>query len=383
MVSFGGTGASAGGSKGGHFAQQLLSLLAQGPTGSLLQQYILPLTNFSSVSAAQLPLLLQGTNFTTLSTAAVLDAAGGRLDSQQKWQLANLHQKLFCAAGLTQDARRLPNSVLVPQGNFSIYVYKDNDIVSQHLAGESHSYEKPEVEAVLWALRQYKPKKQHGFGAAASLMSGPLMVDVGANVGTFLFKVADAGYRVAAFEGMPTNIALLRHSLCVNPRLAERVALFGTGLGSATDSCAIISDHINVGDGHTVCGADEIKRRTTDTGYTVRGEMSIRRLDSIIAEDIQVMKMDVEGFELQVLEGSESLLATHNVNYVVAECTFGGEPRQRQMLKFMDARGFHISLESFNGPWLDPAAVRNGSSKLPWNNIFCARKQLVDKQPAV
>ncbi|WIA35984.1 hypothetical protein OEZ86_004361 [Tetradesmus obliquus] len=324
-----------------------------------------------------------GTNFTFLSTAAVLDAAASRLSSQQKWQLANLHQKLFCAAGLTQDARRLPNSVLVPQGNFSIYVYKDNDIVSQHLAGDSHSYEKPEVEAVLWALQQYKPKQQQGAGAAASLMSGPLMVDVGANVGTFLFKVADAGYRVAAFEGMPTNIALLRHSLCVNPRLAERVALFGTGLGSATDNCAIISDQINVGDGHTVCGAAEIKRRTTNTGYTVRGLMSIRRLDTIIAEDIQVMKMDVEGFELQVLEGSESLLSMHKVNYVVAECTFGGEGRQRQMLKFMDARGYYISHDSFKGPWLDPAAVRNGSSKLPWNNIFCVRKQLVNTQPAV
>jgi hypothetical protein len=42
---------------------------------------------------------------------------------------------------------------------------------------------------------------------------------------------------------------------------------------------------------------------------------------------------DVEGFELQVLEGAQSLLAKYNVNYVVAECTFGGEPRQRQMLK--------------------------------------------------
>jgi hypothetical protein len=42
---------------------------------------------------------------------------------------------------------------------------------------------------------------------------------------------------------------------------------------------------------------------------------------------------DVEGFELQVLEGARSLLAKYNVNYVVAECTFGGEPRQRQMLR--------------------------------------------------
>jgi hypothetical protein len=84
-------------SKAGGIAQQLLSQLSKGPTGDLLQQYILPLTNFSSLSAAQLPLLLQGTNFTTLSTAAVLDAAGSRLNSQQKWQLAHLHQSLFCA----------------------------------------------------------------------------------------------------------------------------------------------------------------------------------------------------------------------------------------------------------------------------------------------
>jgi hypothetical protein len=76
--------------------QQLLDQLGKGPEGQLVQQHILSHTNISSLSAAQLPLLLQGTNFTTLSTAAVLDAAGG-LSSQQKWQLANLHQRLFCA----------------------------------------------------------------------------------------------------------------------------------------------------------------------------------------------------------------------------------------------------------------------------------------------
>jgi hypothetical protein len=49
----------------------------------------------------------------------------------------------------------------------------------------------------------------------------------------------------------------------------------------------------------------------------------------------------------------------------------------------MDERGYYVSLDSFQGPWLDPAAVRNGTSKLPWNNIFCARKQLVDARPAL
>jgi hypothetical protein len=118
----------------------------------------------------------------------------------------------------------------VPQGNFSIYVYKDNDIVSRFLAGDTHSYEKDEVEAVLWALQQYKPMQQFkpgeqstskqglatgagdtgGSSNAAAVMQQPLMVDVGANVGTFLFKVAAAGYRVAAFEGKGHCLAVRR-----------------------------------------------------------------------------------------------------------------------------------------------------------------------------
>jgi 2-polyprenyl-3-methyl-5-hydroxy-6-metoxy-1,4-benzoquinol methylase len=115
---------------------------------------------------------------------------------------------------LLHSALHLPATLRwqVPQGNFSIYVYKDNDIVSQYLAGESHSYEKPEVDEVLWALQQNKPQQQQqqqqGAGTAASLMSQPLMVDVGANVGTFLFKVADAGYRVAAFDGAPQSTGI-------------------------------------------------------------------------------------------------------------------------------------------------------------------------------
>jgi hypothetical protein len=50
--------------------------------------------------------------------------------------------------------------------------------------------------------------------------------------------------------------------------------------------------------------------------------------------------------------------------------------------RLLDDRGYLVSLESFRGPWLEPAAVANGTSKLPWNNIFCARKDIVPAQPA-
>jgi FkbM family methyltransferase len=84
----------------------------------------------------------------------------------------------------------------------------------------------------------------------------PLMVDIGANVGWFSLNAAAAGGRVVAFEAMPSNIALLRRSFCANPWLAERIALFGTGLGSKRSTCGIISGLNNKGDGHTVCSDD-------------------------------------------------------------------------------------------------------------------------------
>lgn len=360
--------------------QLLTAELSKLPGADLIQKHIMPLVDTSKLSAADLPMLLQATNFPNLTTAQLLDTSGG-LSSQDRWQLMNLHQQMYCRSGLTKDQRHLANAVAVPQGNFSIYVYKDNDIVSRFLAGEKHAYEENDVAEVMWALEQFKPKPQQQQQQLGSVTGPdkPLMVDVGANVGTFLFKVAAAGYRVAAFEGMPSNVALLRHSLCANPNLSSRVALYGTGLGPQSSTCWVISDNGNVGDGHTVCDEAEVKQRTTNTGYSVRGEMSVRRLDTILAEDVQVMKMDVEGFEQQVLLGAEGLLKKYNVHYIVAECTFGGEPKQREFLKYMDGLGYQISLSSFKGPFLDSAAIKDGSSAVPYNNIFCVKSNTANK----
>ena len=99
----------------------------------------------------------------------------------------------------------------------------------------------------------------------------PLLVDIGANVGWFSLNGAAAGGRVVAFEAMPSNIALLRRSFCANPWLAERIALFGTGLGSKRATCGIISGTTNKGDGHTVC-SDDIEEELRKANDNVRNE---------------------------------------------------------------------------------------------------------------
>lgn len=55
------------------------------------------------------------------------------------------------------------------------------------------------------------------------------------NVGWFMCNVASKGYRVAAFEGLPANVRLLRSTLCANPSWGHRALLFAHGLGRKAD----------------------------------------------------------------------------------------------------------------------------------------------------
>ena len=55
----------------------------------------------------------------------------------------------------------------------------------------------------------------------------------------------------------------------------------------------------------------------------LRGTMTVRRLDSLLAEDVQIMKIDVEGFETEVLAGAEELFNKYEVKYIMTECNTG------------------------------------------------------------
>lgn len=186
---------------------------------------------------------------------------------------------------------------------------------------------------------------------------------------------------------MPSNVALLRRSLCSTPWLADKVALFGTGLGTKSAKCVIISDTVNRGDGHTVCDKDP-QTAVMEAGwsnnhtYEVRGEMTVRRLDTLLAEDVQVMKIDVEGFELEVLQGAQGLLQKHNVWYIMAECNVGiiGRDGEQRFLRFLDSMGYYISTHSFSGPFLPVDRIRSGKASIPepeLANLFCVKKQLL------
>jgi FkbM family methyltransferase len=64
-------------------------------------------------------------------------------------------------------------------------------------------------------------------------------------------------------------------------------------------------------------------KSAADRGYEVRGEITIRRLDAFVDSDVQMIKIDVEGFEEPVLTGAKALLSKHNAWFIAAEANIG------------------------------------------------------------
>jgi hypothetical protein len=74
------------------------------------------------------------------------------------------------------------------------------------------------------------------------------------------------------------NQVLLRHSLCDNPELMERITLYATGLGDTKKDCTVVSPTANAGNGNVICDADvqagmeELHRKEPAYSYAVRGD---------------------------------------------------------------------------------------------------------------
>jgi FkbM family methyltransferase len=150
------------------------------------------------------------------------------------------------------------------------------------------------------------------------------MLDIGGNMGYFTLALAHAGWSVNTFEPMAPNLAMLNASLCRNPDIAAKVKLNPIGLGQTNQQCKMFAPKANIGDGHVQCGDDVAAGFTTEPGkpnsidkfdVVEIGQFSIRRLDEVLKElaitKVDLVKIDVEGYESQVLAGAGNFLSEY------------------------------------------------------------------------
>lgn len=149
------------------------------------------------------------------------------------------------------------------------------------------------------------------------------MLDIGGNIGYYTLAFAQAGWKVTTFEPMTKNLELIRASLCRNPKLSSRVHVNWFGLGTEDKECRMMVPKDNVGDGFSKCKNDGREDSDKANNFIDSGPLNIRRLDEVLLEQginrVDLVKIDVEGYEAEVFKGSRDFLHKYKPRLIKSE----------------------------------------------------------------
>lgn len=186
----------------------------------------------------------------------------------------------------------------------------------------------------------------------------PLIIDGGSNMGISIlgFKRDHPGCRVIGFEPDPQIFRLLEHNLARNSA-GEGVTLVQAGLAKQEGTIGFAADGSSGG------------RIADETG----GRTSIRvvRLSDYLRDPVDLLKLNIEGEELPVLQECADAGALANVRKLVVEHHGWRQGPQRlgDLLNLLDREGFRYLVHDFDaescGTSKPPFRLR---AKAPW---FC------------
>lgn len=177
---------------------------------------------------------------------------------------------------------------------------------------------------------------------------GPdVVLDIGANVGQYAMELRAAGYRnrIVSFEPLAAAHARLvvRSSRDPQWQIAPRMAI------GDRDSEARINVAGNSFSSSLLPMHDLHRQAAPDAAYVDRETVPVRRLDSVAPQLMRagercLIKMDVQGYEQQVLDGAPACLATAFALQFETSLTplYEGEAKLSTMLNKAAAAGFEL-----------------------------------------
>jgi FkbM family methyltransferase len=174
-------------------------------------------------------------------------------------------------------------------------------------------------------------------------------IDVGANIGVYTVVLATAigtGGRVLAFEPAPENVGRLRRNVQLNG--ISNVDLFPLAVGAGSESVALYLSDDPARHSTSAVAAE----RRAGRSLTVAASSLDAVWNEVRRPRVSVVKIDVEGTELDVLEGAGELLAA---------C------RPTLLVEIKSARRL-VKIDGLLAPYDYRRKQPNGF--MPWNYLF-------------
>ena len=161
--------------------------------------------------------------------------------------------------------------------------------------------------------------------------SNPIIFDVGANKGqyaTLAIEILGSNSPIFCFEPA-------KHSFEDLQKLQEsnNVRLFNLALGNFTKRVELFYDKHGSG----LASLKRLDYVHYNIGFSLSEEVSITRLDDFCKHHqinhIDLLKIDVEGMEMDVIQGAENMINNNNINMIQWEM---GRPNVHTKIFFLD-----------------------------------------------
>jgi FkbM family methyltransferase len=175
-------------------------------------------------------------------------------------------------------------------------------------------------------------------------------VDIGANVGSYtILAAAVVGATAVSIEPVPETFALLQCNLRIN-NVEHLVTAKNLALGERAEELRISLDR---GTQNSIVGADY-------SGRVV--QVSVEPLDSLLnGQATALWKVDVEGYELHVLDGAQQSITNESLQAVILESD------SEAIHHIMKSHGFQLAAYD---PWKRELTIAHSREHVTENHLW-------------
>jgi FkbM family methyltransferase len=213
-----------------------------------------------------------------------------------------------------------------------------------------------------WLRLRHPDSAEQELGALDRVVGlGGVSVDVGANWGLYTRELARLSRQVHAFEPAHDMAVLLRRTVPHN------VAVHEIALSDRSGEADLVIPRAGA---HLAHGLASIEPEAiSPAGDHVLERVPVCRLDSIVRDGVNFVKVDVEGHELHVLHGASGLINHSSPVFLVEAEERHRAGATRSVFEFFDRRGYDgffikdgdvLGIDRF-----DPDALQNSAALLP------------------